>query len=78
MPDPTRRKKSLEAQRAQQVQGHVGRSSGEDIPLREFGGGGAEGGRGAAEQGLEQAESPQVFVFDEVNGRYVKERSPTG
>lgn len=75
MPDPSRRKKSLEAQRAQQSQSQSQRPSQEEIPLTDYRA--RDGGEGRVGE-VEASESPQVFVFDEVEGRYVKERSPTG
>lgn len=77
MPVP-RAKKSLDmqgrtqGQQRQQIRvGEIGESGGRDaIPLQDYGRPGeTEEGR----PGDEGVESPQVFVYDEVNDRYVKE-----
>ena len=88
MPMP-RAKKSLDiqgrtqGQQRQQIRvGEMGESGDRDaIPLQDYG---RPGGDEEGVKGDDGVESPQVFVYDEVNDRYVKEvsstreRTPTG
>lgn len=89
MPTP-RAKKSLDIQgRTQEQQrqrigvGGVGASGDRDaIPLQDYGRHGRPSGNEEWTTGDDGVESPQVFVYDAVNDRYVKEttreRTPTG
>lgn len=72
-----RSKKSLDVQRRQREEALKGLEARDAIQLQDYkpaGAGGLDVGKEGEARVADHVESPQVFVYDPVNGRYVKEQ----